>query len=73
LYWDGADCVKYPVAVTPKDCTDLLEELEGKAAMLFASKQTGTPPTKQQSKPEEWECRYCDFSSECNMEGQSQL
>jgi hypothetical protein len=65
MYWDGAECLKIPVEVTEENCYDLIREIENKATILYEAKQTGKAPTREQSKPEEWECKCCDFQMEC--------
>jgi len=70
MYWDGNECLIYPVEVTDDLCNKLIEELEDKAAVLWASLQTGKPPAKNVCNPEPWECRYCSYLSECNGETQ---
>jgi hypothetical protein len=68
MYWDGADCLKYPVEITDENCKTLIQELENKAKILYEARQTGTLPTREQSTPEDWECKCCDFVIECTKE-----
>jgi hypothetical protein len=65
MYWDGSECLKIPIEVTEENCYDLIREIENKAAILYEAKQTGKPPTREQSNPEDWECRCCEFQIEC--------
>lgn len=68
MYWDGSDCLKYPIEVTEEACQNLVKEMETKAAILYESRQTGVPPTREQSKPEDWECKCCEYLIECCKE-----
>lgn len=68
MYWDGSDCLKYPIEVTEENCKVLIQELENKAAILYNFRQTGQLPTREQSNPEDWECKCCDFIIECAKE-----
>jgi len=68
MYWDGNDCIKYPVEITKENCYELINEIENKANILYHSRQTGKSPTRQQSNPEEWECNCCEFLIRCCIE-----
>jgi hypothetical protein len=68
MYYDGADCIKYPVEVTEENCHELIQEIEHKAKLLYHARQTGEAPTKEQSNPEEWECNCCEYLIECCKE-----
>lgn len=68
MYWDGSDCIKYPIQITQEACQTLIKELEIKAAILYESRQTGKTPSREQSNPADWECKCCEFLIECCKE-----
>lgn len=72
LGYDGGDALKIPIDVSEEKCREVINEVEGRVAILFASEQTGKLPTKAQSTPEKWECP-CEYSEYCESEGQSKL
>lgn len=66
MYWDGSECLIYPVEVTDENCRELIDELESKAMILWSAFQRGKAPAKNVCNPEPWECRSgCDFKTEC--------
>lgn len=62
LYIDFGDCKLFPVEVG--DCTQLLQELEEKATLLFWALQKGKAPEK--TSVETWMCENCEYQEECN-------
>lgn len=63
LYVDFGSVKVFPVEVG--DCTELINELEGKAILLWAALQKGKPPTRCPDTPE-WLCSKCEHQMECN-------
>jgi len=68
MYWNGAKCLKYPVEITEQNCNELIEEIESRALILWNSLHDGKAPNRQLCNPEAWECKKCDFFTECNSE-----
>lgn len=62
LYIDFGDCKYFTVDVG--DCTSLIEELEGKAIMLWSALYNGHAPQKNPETPT-WLCQKCQYSEEC--------
>lgn len=62
VYIDFGDCKVFPVEVG--DCTELINELEGKAIQLWSALQCGKPPTNLYAPPD-WLCKKCDYKEEC--------
>lgn len=63
VYIDFGDAKVFPVEVG--DCTQLIEELESKAVLLWSALQKGKPPEKNCFTPD-WLCKKCDYKEECN-------
>lgn len=62
VYIDFGDCKVFPVEVG--DCTQLIQELEGKAIQLWSALQTGRAPVKSLA-VHDWLCKNCEYSKEC--------
>lgn len=61
VYIDFGDCKVFPVEVG--DCTQLLEEIESKATILYNALKNNMIPKE---KGVEWQCANCDYKKECN-------
>lgn len=62
IYIDFGDCKVFPVEVG--DCTQLLEELEAKATLLYNALRHAKSPDKNLGTPE-WLCQKCEYIKEC--------
>jgi len=60
LYMDFGDVRGFDVEVG--DCTQLLEDLEGKVTLLFWALQRGKPPKEMGPA---WMCPNCEYKKEC--------
>jgi hypothetical protein len=69
-YWDGAKYLKFDVDVSEQKQQEVIEYLEGRAAVLYLWKITEKLPTKAASTPDKWECQYCEYVAECEEEEQ---
>jgi hypothetical protein len=65
VYVDFGSVKVFPIEVG--DCTQLIEELESKAILLWTAYQKGTPPQRCPDTPQ-WLCGKCDYQEECNHE-----
>ena len=68
IQYIGLDGEAKVFSVEVGDCTDLLNELEDKAAKLYMALLTKEPPAKEQG----WICQYCDYQQECQQAGEPQ-
>ena len=68
MYWDGSKCLMYPIEVTDEKCKELIEEVESRTVILWASLHNGKVPNKEIYPPETWMCQCCDFSIKCTQE-----
>jgi hypothetical protein len=66
MYWDGHECLKYPVEVTEEKCAELIEEIESRTMILWTSIHNKKAPNKILFPPESWMCKCCEFVEECN-------
>ena len=64
VYIDFGDCKVFPVEVG--DCTQLLEDLERKAEVLYFALRDKTVPYKPLTSPE-WLCKKCEYKEECGQ------
>ena len=68
IYFDGQECLKYPIEVTDQKCAELIEEIEGRTLVLWTSLHNGKAPIKTAYPPEPWECPKCSFRETCDNE-----
>jgi hypothetical protein len=62
LYVDFGSVKVFPVEVG--DCTELINDLESKAILLWSALQKGKPPARNPDTPE-WLCNKCEHKEEC--------
>lgn len=62
LYVDFGSVKVFPVEVG--DCTELINELENKAIILWSALEKKQPPTRCPDTPE-WLCNKCEHKEEC--------
>jgi hypothetical protein len=65
LYWDGHKHKTFPLKATDEYTKPVIDEIECKALMLYMAFRNGHAPNKAAYPPEQWECDYCDFQTEC--------
>lgn len=63
LYVDFGSVKVFPVEVG--DCTELINELENKAIILWSALEKKQPPIRCPDTPE-WLCKKCEHKEECN-------
>lgn len=63
IYADFGDAKVFPVEVG--DCSDLLEELEGKALCMYLCLKKEKPP---EAFGPEWLCRICEYRDDCKSD-----
>lgn len=69
MYWNGGPkCIKYSVEITDEKCEELINEIEARVCILYNSLQNSQAPNITTFPPEDWECKKCDWITECKNE-----